>query len=78
MKKTQNERILSALKAGQVIDPLKSWSEYGVYRLASRIHDLVKQGHPINKSWRKVYNRFGEVVRVRAYWLPQINKFGGK
>ncbi len=77
MKTTQNERILTALKAGNVIDPLKSWSEYGVYRLASRIHDLVKQGHIINKSWRKVYNRFGETVRVRVYWLPQINRSKG-
>lgn len=70
MKSTQNERLLTHLKAGNVIDPLKSWETLGIYRLAARIHDLINMGHPINKSWITAHNRYGEKVKVRAYWLP--------
>ncbi|MGI9569691.1 MAG: helix-turn-helix domain-containing protein, partial [Desulfobulbia bacterium] len=49
MKSSQNARLLAALKAGQVIDPLKSWQTLGIYRLAARIHDLINEGHSINK-----------------------------
>ena len=72
MKNSQNKRLLAHLQAGNVVDPLKSWQTLGIYRLAARIHDLINQGHNINKSWITAYNRYGEKVRVRAYWLPKL------
>ena len=68
---TQNKRLLTSLKAGNVIDPMFALSNLGIYRLASRIHDLRKQGHYINKSSRQVYNRFGEKTRVAVYWITK-------
>lgn len=72
MKNSQNKRLLAHLKAGNVVDPLKSWQTLGIYRLAARIHDLINEGHPINKAWITAFNRYGEKVRVRAYWLPKV------
>ena len=71
MSKTQNERLLVYLQAGNVIDPLQSWQNLGIYRLAARIHDLKSAGAKINKAWVTVFNRFGEKIKVRAYWIQK-------
>ena len=68
---TQNKRLSTSLQAGQVIDPMYALSNLGIYRLASRIHDLRKQGYQINKSTRKVFNRFGEASRPAVYWMTK-------
>lgn len=64
----QSVRVLNYMEQGNRIDPLKSWTEIGVYRLASRVCDINKI-IPVQRGWVKVKNRFGEVVRVREYWI---------
>lgn len=68
----QTQRVYEYLAAGNKIDPLKSWQEVGVYRLASRITDLKQAGHNIGKGWKTVKNRFGDDVKVREYWLVDV------
>ena len=69
---TQSTRLLAHLTASpHAIDPLTSWTQLGIYRLAARIHDLVSEGHRIEKDWRTVHNSYGEKVRVRTYRLAQ-------
>ena len=70
----QSKRVLSYLSVYKDIDPLTSWTTIGVYRLASRIHDLIKAGFPIQKSWREVTSRYGEKIRVRVYYLEPVDK----
>jgi len=67
--KSQNKRLLTALKAGQVIDPMYALSQLGIFRLAARIYDLNETGVTIKREWRKVFNRFGEETKVRVYWI---------
>ena len=62
--KTQNEQILSYLKRGKPITPLKALRDFGILRLASRIHELKKQGHPIQSG--KVERRGKHYC---AYWM---------
>ena len=69
MKTNQCKRLLTYMEAGNVVDPLRSWTDLGIYRLSARIHDLCNQGHPIQRSWISVFNRYGEKIRVRAYFL---------
>jgi hypothetical protein len=66
---TQNKRLLTYLEQGNKINPLKAWQELGIYRLASRICDLRKDGNEIKDEWLEVPNRFGEFVRVKQYYL---------
>tara|TARA_R100001440_G_scaffold23689_1_gene38606 strand:+ start:24485 stop:24688 length:204 start_codon:yes stop_codon:yes gene_type:complete len=66
---TQKERLLIYLEEGNKINPLKAWQELGIYRLASRICDLKKEGNEIKDEWLEVPNRFGEFVRVKQYYL---------
>jgi hypothetical protein len=53
----QNKRLLTYLEQGQKINPLKAWNELGIYRLASRVCDLRKQGNKIKDEWLDVPNR---------------------
>ena len=66
---TQKKRLLTYLEQGNKINPLKAWQELGIYRLASRICDLRKEGNEIKDEWLEVPNRFGEFVRVKEYYL---------
>lgn len=66
---TQNDRLLSYLKKHGAIDPLRAWTELGIYRLGARVFDLRQAGHKISKTLEKVQNRFGENCRVALYTL---------
>ena len=44
---SQSKKILSWLKTGKEINPLKALHRFGCFRLASRICDLKKDGHNI-------------------------------
>jgi hypothetical protein len=66
---TQKQRLLTYLEQGNKINPLKAWKELGIYRLASRICDLRKEGNEIKDEWLEVPNRYGEFVRVKQYYL---------
>lgn len=65
----QTERLLAHLKRHGTINPLESWRELGIYRLASRICDLRNEGHEIRKDMVSVRNQFGEDVRFAEYEL---------
>ena len=66
---TQKQRLLIYLEQGNKINPLKAWQELGIYRLASRICDLRKDGNEVKDEWLEVPNRYGEFVRVKQYYL---------
>ena len=51
---TQKQRLLNYLEQGNKINPLKAWQELGIYRLASRICDLRKEGNMIKDEWLDV------------------------
>jgi hypothetical protein len=44
---TQSSQILSWLKRGRSITPIDALNRFGVFRLAARVADLRKDGHPI-------------------------------
>jgi hypothetical protein len=66
---SQASRLLDYLQVNKSIDPLKAWSELGIYRLGARIHDLKRAGYNIVTDRKKVYNRFGEPCNVAVYLL---------
>ena len=66
---TQNERILYHIMTFGGITPLEALQEYGIMRLASRIHELTVQGYAIKREMVEAKNRFGEPVRYARYSL---------
>jgi len=73
---TQNFRLWNLLMNGRTINPLESWKELGIYRLASRINDIRKGIGVIvylevSMRWIKINNQFGEPVRFAEYYMTQ-------
>lgn len=71
---TQCERVLARLKQGP-LNPLQSWQELGIYRLAPRCEELRKAGFDIRTKRIEVHNKFGEKCRVAEYHL-HMNEAG--
>lgn len=72
-KLTQNQKILNHLQQYGSISPLEAMAEYGCMRLASRISDLKRQGHPIIAGRGTSENRNGETVHFAVYRLQERN-----
>ena len=71
MKLTQCDRIIRHLREVGPIDDLTAYSEYGIRRLASRIHDLRVQGYDIEVETKKGKNRYGEATHYAVYRLKE-------
>ena len=76
MKTTQCDKILRHLKTFGSISSLEAITEYGILRLASRIHDLKRQGYNIVSESRTSKNRFDERVSFKVYKLAEAEKEG--
>lgn len=66
---TQCKRVLRHMRDYGSITSAEAITEYGIYRLASRISDLKKQGVPIEKEMVRGKNRYGEPTSFARYSL---------
>lgn len=73
---TQCERVLRHMKEFGSITSAEAISEYGIYRLASRISDLKKLGVPIKKEMVSGKNRYGECTSFARYSISTEYDFG--
>ena len=65
---TQCERILKYMDDFGSISTAQAMTDLGVYRLASRIHDLRRMGIDIESETRPAKNRYGETTHYSVYW----------
>lgn len=63
----QKERILRHLNDFGEIDSMTAMHDYGIMRLASRVDELRKAGHPIITEVVAGKNRYGEPTRWARY-----------
>lgn len=63
----QTERVLAYIKEYGSISQLEALRDLAVFRLASRISDLKRQGFPIISTTEAVTNRFGEKCHIKRY-----------
>jgi hypothetical protein len=61
----QKAMILDALKRGETLTGLKALRIAGTMKLATRIGELERAGHVINKGWTKT----PKGKRVRTYYI---------
>lgn len=64
---TQKERIVQYMDDFGSITTMQAFSDLGITRLASRIHELVSNGLPIKKEMVSSKNRYGEEVHFMRY-----------
>lgn len=66
---TQAQRVLDYMTDFGSITQIEALNDLGVMRLASRISELKKNGHPITSKVIAVKNRYGENCYVKRYSL---------
>ena len=66
---TQCERILKYMRDFGSINPMQALDDLSVFRLASRITDLRKDGYKISRRMVTGRNRYGEKVSYAEYRL---------
>ena len=62
---TQNERILSALKRGDLLTPMRALNRFKCFRLAARIRELRDEGHKIQSRVITTPKK----ARHAVYWM---------
>jgi len=67
----QCERIMSFIVLNGSITQKDAMNDLGVYRLASRIADLKREGYNIQKEMTEVINRYGEKCHIARYSLAE-------
>lgn len=70
-KPTQCQLILDYIAEFGSITPLEAMRDLGVYRLASRISEMKKNGCPIISKWESVQTRRGTKTRIKRYSLER-------
>jgi hypothetical protein len=69
--RSQNDRLLATLQTGASVTPYYALHALSVGRLAARILDLKQAGEQIESEFVTVQNQYGEVCRVKKYWLAR-------
>ena len=70
-KSTQCQRIIDYIKKFGSITTIEAFTDLGITRLASRIHDLTVDGYDIERQTESGKNRFGETVHYTRYSLRE-------
>lgn len=70
-KKTQRDRVLDYLLDGGVLTDYNG-VQIGVGAVRSRVSELIHQGYPIKKGWKKTKNQYGTST-VRTYYMENTN-----
>ena len=65
----QEKRLINYLVKNKTITGIQALNELGIFRLASRVCNLKKQGHKITSRMVPVTNRYGEKCHVSEYTL---------
>lgn len=68
---TQCERIIDYINTFGSITTLEAFTDLGITRLASRIHDLTEDGFEFDREMITSRNRYGEIVHYKRYSLKK-------
>ena len=66
---TQQDLILNYIKKHKTITPYEAFEKLGCTKLATRISELREKGIKIRDCWEESYNRFGDKVRYKKYFI---------
>lgn len=74
MDVTLRTLIFKHLKSGKSITSFEAFEEYGITRLSAIIFDLREKGLDIQDRWVYAKNRYGNMVKFKAYYLVKGKK----
>lgn len=65
----QVDRIVEYMKENGGITSLEAARDLGCMRLGARIFEIKERGIEVKSEFINVENRFGEICRVKRYWI---------
>lgn len=65
----QADRIIAYMKEHGGITSLDASRDIGCMRLGARIFEIKERGIEVKSEFINVENRFGEICRVKRYWI---------
>ena len=65
----QHTLILDFLKKYHTLTPFQAYDCLGITKLSTRISELRAKGVKIKDVWVEDFNRFGQKVRFKRYYL---------
>lgn len=68
---TQCEKIINYCKENGSITSMEAFSELGITRLASRVHDLRNAGYDVESTTVTGKNRDGDSTRWSVYTIKE-------
>ena len=68
---TQCDRLEQYFKDFGSITQLEALRDLGIFRLASRISEMKKDGYAIKDKQECVLNRYGEKCYIKRYYIEQ-------
>ena len=66
---TQRQLVLQHLRQGEPITQFQALRDYGIQRLAARVHELRQDGHPVEDRTVEVRRAHGGTARVSEYYI---------
>ena len=64
---TQYERITKYIDDFGSITPMDAFKDLGITKLSTRIGEMIRRGHKIEKEIEVSKNRYGETVHYMRY-----------
>lgn len=74
MKKTQKEKVIDYINDFGSISSFEAYKDLGITQLGARIWELKKDGVEIRTRWKEIFNRYGESVKYKEYYLGGTEK----
>lgn len=69
---TQCERLKKYFEDFGSITQLEALADLGIFRLASRISEMKKDGFEIKDKQECVLNRYGEKCYIKRYYIDDV------
>ena len=64
---TQHQAILDYMDKHGTISPMDAFFSLGITKLSTRVSELIRAGHKIDKVPAEIVNRYGVSVRFMTY-----------
>ena len=71
MKPSQKERVMKYIEDFGSISSFEAYKDLGITQLGTRIWELKKDGIEIRSRWKNSFNRYGDKVLYKEYYLEE-------
>lgn len=71
MKPSQKERVMKYIEDFGSISSFEAYKDLGITQLGARIWELKKDGIEIRARWKISFNRYGDKVLYKEYYLEE-------